>query len=204
MIRRYEPRDRSAVRALCCDTALAGAPIDPVFSDREIFADVLTRYYTDFAPTESWVAEDNGQVVGYLTGCLDTRRFLRTMKWRIVPVVLLKALVRGALWHRLVRQNLRWPASQRQQLSENFPAHLHLNLAAGYRGHGIGRQLLEKFLEQARHAGVTGIYAGVSDVNLAGQKFFERAGFSKVAQEARFRISNQPAFTILYGLRLVK
>jgi len=96
------------------------------------------------------------------------------------------------------------PKSQRQQLSENFPAHLHLNLAAGYRGHGIGRQLLEKFLEQARHAGVTGIYAGVSDTNLAGQKFFERAGFSKVAQEARFRISDQPAFTLLYGLRLVK
>lgn len=204
IIRRYEPRDRAAVREICCDTADTGAPVEHFFPDRAVFADVLTRYYTDFAPATSWVAEQDGRVVGYLTGCLDTRQFLRTMAVRIVPAALLKALVHGSLWHRFIRQNWRRPASQRQQLLADYPAHLHLNLRAGHRGHGAGRQLLGKFLEQARHAGVTGIHAGVSETNVAGRKFFERAGFVVLGREARFRTAAGPTFTLLYGLRLVK
>ena len=204
LVRRYEPSDRAAVREICCDTADQGEPVEHFFTDREVFADVLTRYYTDFTPATVWVAEQNGRVVGYLTGCLDTHRFLRTMARRIVPAALLKALVRGSLWQRFVRQNLRIPTSHRQQFADEYPAHFHLNLRIGCRGCGTGRQLLEKFMEQARQADVAGIQAGVSEANAAGRKFFERAGFVALAREDRFRTSDQPSFTILYGLRLVK
>jgi hypothetical protein len=43
-IRRFQASDREAIRRLCCDTGFLGNPIDPVFEDREIFADYLTRY----------------------------------------------------------------------------------------------------------------------------------------------------------------
>ena len=204
LVRQYEPRDRAAVREICCDTADQGEPVEHFFTDRPVFADVLTRYYTDFTPATVWVAEQDGHVVGYLTGCLDTRRFLRTMARRIVPAALLKALVRGSLWQRVVRKNLRIPTSHRQQFAAEYPAHFHLNLRAGCRGRGAGRQLLEKFLAQARQADVAGIQAGVSETNVAGRKFFECAGFVALAREDRFRTSDQPSFTILYGLRLVK
>ena len=204
IVRQYEPRDRAAVREICCDTADGGEPVERFFPDREVFADVLTRYYTDFVPAATWVAEQEGRIVGYLTGCLDTRRLLRTMAARIVPVAVLKAVAHGSLWHRFVRQNLHLPAAQRRQLFANYPAHFHLNLRAGHRGQGAGRQLLEKFLEQARQAGVPGVHAGVSEANVAGRKFFERAGFVALDREDRFRTTNQPSFTILYGLRLVK
>ena len=204
IVRRYEPRDRAALREICCDTADGGEPVERFFPDREVFADMLTRYYTDFTPTATWVAEHTGRVVGYLTGCYDTRRFLRTMALRIVPAALLKALLHGSLWHRFVRQNLHAPTSQRGPLLADYPAHFHLNLRTGDRGRGTGRQLLETFLEQARHAGVPGVHAGVTETNLAGRRFFERAGFVALAREARLRTSAQPAFTILYGLRLGK
>ena len=200
IIRHYEPRDRAVVREICCDTADAGEPVEHFFPDREVFADLLTRYYTDFAPAASWVAEQDGQVIGYLTGCLDTKNFLRTTALHIVPVAILKALVHGSLWHRFVRQNLRLPKSHRRQLLAEYPAHFHLNLRAGDRGHGTGRQLLEKFLSQA---GELGIHAGVSETNRAGRKFFERDGFVVLAREERFRTSDQPEFTILYGYRSI-
>ena len=98
-IRPYEPRDRAAVREICCDTADGGEPSERFFPDREVLADLVTRYYTDFAPQTSWVAEQDGQVMGYLTGCLDTRRSLRTTLWRIVPAAFLKAIGRGLFWH---------------------------------------------------------------------------------------------------------
>ena len=68
LIRRYESRDREAVRHLCCETGFLGKAIDPVFQDREIFADYLTRYYTDIEPESSFVLEQEGAVKGYLLG----------------------------------------------------------------------------------------------------------------------------------------
>src|SRR5688572_29185712 len=69
VIRQYEPRDREIVRKLCCDTGFLGNPIDPVFGDRELFADFLTSYYTDAEPESSFVIEVDGEVSGYLLGC---------------------------------------------------------------------------------------------------------------------------------------
>src|SRR2546430_129358 len=44
-IRSYAPKDRDGVRALCCATGFLGNPIDPVFEDRELFADGEKRVY---------------------------------------------------------------------------------------------------------------------------------------------------------------
>jgi hypothetical protein len=63
VVRKFEPRDREAVRCLCCQTGFLGKPIDPVFEDRELFADYLTSYYTDAEPESCFVLEHNGRVV---------------------------------------------------------------------------------------------------------------------------------------------
>ena len=74
IIRNYQSRDRAAVRRLCCETGFLGKPIDPVFEDRELFADYLTAYYTDVEPEAAFVLEQGGTVKGYLLG---SRRPLR-------------------------------------------------------------------------------------------------------------------------------
>src|SRR5712671_5549769 len=67
-IRSYQASDRVAVRKLCCETGFLGSPIDPVFQDRELFADFLTTYYTDHEPESSFVLEIGGELQGYLLG----------------------------------------------------------------------------------------------------------------------------------------
>jgi ribosomal protein S18 acetylase RimI-like enzyme len=193
-IRRYEPRDRAAVREIACDTA------DVDWPDREILADVLTRYYTDFAPQYSWVAEMDGEVVGYLTGCVDTRRYLRTMAARIVPAALLKALARGCLGR--LGPLLRRPKGdfRRTQILAEYPAHLHINFRRPYRGRGGGGELMGQFLRQAAEAGVAGVHAGVSETNTAGRRFFEKSGFVALGREPRVG----GAFTILYGKKIFR
>ena len=63
-IRSYRPSDREAVRRLCCQTGFLGEPIDPIYEDRELFADFLTTYYTDHEPESSFVLEEDGELVG--------------------------------------------------------------------------------------------------------------------------------------------
>ncbi len=83
------------MRQICCDTADAEKPVENFFPDREVFADLLTDYYTEFEPQSTFVADNGGEVVGYTTGCPDTKHFLHIMKRRIVPMIFFKALLRA-------------------------------------------------------------------------------------------------------------
>src|SRR6266567_303292 len=67
-IRSYRNSDRDAVRRLCCQTGFLGDPIDPVYEDRELFADFLTTYYTDHEPESCFLLEVDGEIRGYLLG----------------------------------------------------------------------------------------------------------------------------------------
>jgi ribosomal protein S18 acetylase RimI-like enzyme len=211
-IRPYEPRDRGAVRQICSDTADAGQPIERFFPDREVFADLLTNYYAQFEPQSVFVAESGREVVGYVMGSVDTRRFLRMMIWRIVPVVLVKALLRGTLWHpqtmRLFRANIGlWLKNgyRTGPTLDHYPAHLHVNLREGFRGQQLGRRLVEMFCDRARAAGARGVHAGVSAENVRGRHFFEELGFVELHREPRFRKPDSPGeilYTILYGKQL--
>jgi len=208
-IRPYEPRDREGLRQICCDTADAGQPVENFFPDREVFGDLLTNYYTEHEPQSTFVADDGGEVVGYLTGCLDTKRFLSVMKWRIVPAIFFKALFRGTLWHpqtiKLLRTNLGlWLKSGHRSgpTLDDYPAHLHVNVRQGFRGQHLGQRLVEAFCERARGADVHGVHAGVSAENAKARQFFEQLGFSELSREARMLKpdgSGEILYTILYG-----
>jgi ribosomal protein S18 acetylase RimI-like enzyme len=209
LIRPYQPGDREAVRQICCDTADCGQPVENFFHDREFIADVVTRYYTDFEPQFSWVAEHEGQVVGYLNGCLDTRRSQRITGWRIAPAAVLRAVWRGALGR---RETWRWFCAmwrtgrsgdrQRRELLRSYPAHLHVNLQSGFRGEHVGRRLVEKFFEQVRVAGLPGIHASVRGDNASGCRFFEQLGFTELARSPMILPHNDRwlnTHSVIYG-----
>ena len=67
-IRPYSPTDRQAVRNICCDTGFMGSAIDPVYRDRDAFADFFTRYYTDLEPENALVAMDGEKSGGIPVG----------------------------------------------------------------------------------------------------------------------------------------
>jgi ribosomal protein S18 acetylase RimI-like enzyme len=208
-IRPYAPRDRSALRQICSDTADSGQPIERIFPDREVFADLLTNYYTQSEPQSAFVADNNGEVVGYLTGCVNTKRFFRVMTWRIVPVIFVKALFRGALCHpqtvRLFRANIGlWLKGGHRTgpALDGYPAHLHVNLKDGFRGQHIGQQLVEAFCKHARAAGAAGVHAGVNAENERAYRFFEGMGFTELYREPRLRKPDGSG--VLYTVIFVK
>jgi hypothetical protein len=130
VVRRFEARDRAAVRFLCCETGFLGKPIDPVFEDRELFADYLTSYYTDIEPESCFVLEQNGRVVGYLLG---SRRPLRQQIHGFFQNIRLffKGMSRYPRYKRATRDFIGWilrnswrevPAAPRRT------AHFHFNV----------------------------------------------------------------------------
>ncbi len=71
-----------------------------------------------------------------------------------------------------------WPAIA--HLTSRYPAHLHINLAAAARNRGVGSQLIEAFLSDARAAGVPGVHL-VTGRNSRNRSFYTRNGFVEVA-----------------------
>lgn len=185
IIRPYQVSDRPVIRQICADTADRGRPVENFFSDREVFADLVTVYYTDLEPGSLWIAEADSQVIGYLSGCLDSRRYLRLIACLITPKVILRALLRGVF---LRRQTYRFISAMlkscklgglnRPELSfDKYPAHLHIDIKDGFRGKQIGQRLMESFFAQAKSRCIPGMYLTVHQDNAPARKFFEKMGF---------------------------
>jgi hypothetical protein len=181
VIRNYRPSDREAVRALCCLTGFLGEPIDPVYEDRELFADFLTTYYTDHEPESSFVLEAGGEIKGYLLGC---RRPLRNQLYSFYQNVwlFLRALTRYFRYHKWSRRFIRWtlvhgwrevPAAPRRT------PHFHINLLPEARKMSTTRALMSAYLSYLYRCGEKRVYGQiVTFESRRGEKMFERYGFN--------------------------
>src|SRR5579883_587616 len=159
--------DWARMRRICCETA--PRPIPP--SEREAFGRLWVDPYERWAPRWAYVAREGGEVVGYLTGCASSARFLA-----------LTALLgpRPKLGN-----NLRFPASLLLRLLRSYPAHLHVNVREGHRG-GTGRALMERFEADLRARGSRGVHVFCGERPVG---FYQRLGYSELG---RIRIGDVP------------
>jgi len=213
VVRHYRPSDREALHRIAGDTAFFGQPIETYLDDRGHFLDLFVAYYTDYEPNYAWVAEVGGQVVGYLTGCPDTARHRRVLLRHLLPRVLLRFLagryrVGRRTWHyigRLALAELRGEFPSPDLAA--YPAHLHINVAAGWRGQGLGKRLMAAYLAQLRTEGVPGVHLETTTRNRAAMCLYRSFGFQLLAAR-RTRlwegIIAEPVENLIFGLRLRK
>ena len=182
--RPYKTEDRSALRSLCCDVADCGDPIENFFTDRDVAADLLTKYYTDYEPQSTFVALCDNRIIGYINGCMDNRRYGLVMFWILMPSLLLKAFKRGIFFRPEIRQlfggvlkNWRRIFIWRKKSFHSHQGHLHIGIVKDFRGQHVGRNLLNTLLDYAAGWGIAQLAASVHDANKAACIFFEGQGF---------------------------
>jgi hypothetical protein len=206
--RKYQASDREAVRKLCCDTGFLGNPIDPVFEDRELFANFLTEYYLKHEPDSAFVVTSNGEIKGYLLGsrfplkhqvhslfqnAVDTTKVLRRYLWY-------KPASRRFLHWLILNARREVPAAPRRI------GHFHINLLPEIRSIEAFRLLLETYLRFLYERGVKRIHAQmVTFDSRRGFKLFERYGFkvlnrSEITKYKRFTSQNVYLCTIVKEL----
>lgn len=183
VIRKYQPSDRAVVRQICCDTGFLGRPIDPVFEDREVFADFLTSYYTDLEPESLFVLEVGGRVAGYLSGCRYPRR-----RWAHLFRQGPRAAVRVGFryfsfgYGAASRRYLRWLVGRGHWETPPRPSatpHFHLNLLPEARGVTSTKALVDVYLSYLREQGEKAVYGQmVVYEERRGDALFSRFGFN--------------------------
>lgn len=200
-IRLFRPADEAQVRDICFTTAFFGHPMEPVVSDRRWVTEALLGYHFAAEPDLLFVAEAGDAVVGYLAGGTDA---LRQRRWfrreRLWPLAVGALRSRRILNARSVRAALaavapfyavhrRWRC-----LIRDYPAFLHVNLAAPWQGQGIGRRLLDEFAARLRERRIPGLHA--STATAAGQAFFAKQGFRIVVARPIRKILDLPPGTL--------
>ena len=185
-----QTEDWKAIYDLCCRTGDNGQPIA-----RErwgFFGRLWVSPYEKILPDWTYVAEAEGVIVGYLTGCPDSRGFARS-KSRHFVLPFLVDIFRGRYQgsrdaHRFVRQIFgiekrpegAFSPEFHRMIQRSYPAHLHINVESTWRGLGVGRRMVERFVADLRGAGVAGahLYCGSDPL-----RFYLRLGFKELGRK---------------------
>ncbi|HEX8296300.1 MAG TPA: hypothetical protein VF593_08370 [Chthoniobacteraceae bacterium] len=179
-IRPFQAADRARVRELCCETGFLGNPVDPIFEDRELFADYLTAYYTDWEPESSFVLLVNGDIRGYLLG---SRHSVRQQLYNLYNNValFLRGIFRYPRYNAASKRFVHWILRQAWREVPAAPrrtAHFHINLLADARSVAHTRALADSYLKYLHEHGEKRVFGQMTVFeDRRGTRMFERYGF---------------------------
>lgn len=212
-IRPFQQTDRDALLKIAADTAFFGDPVEHFMEDRRIFLDAFYVYYTDQEPEHCWVATYDERVIGFLTGCFDTV-VQREFTARVLEPKTLKGVISGKyrvgkkffryllnyFWSRI-----RTPKNSLDLLQ--YPAHFHINIIREWRGRGIGRNLIERFVDQLIKANICGVHLQTTSYNKVALILYEKIGFELLFSMPSYLwqyLVSEPIFELTYGMKLKK
>ena len=194
VIRPYRPADRDAVYDICLRTAAAGQDASPLHRDPDVVGDVFAGPYVYLEPDFAFVLDDGGRAVGYVLGAPDTARFAADVREKWLPLVGPRhpdPVGQPADPDQELAHLLHHPERMVQPALADYPAHLHIDLLAGYRRSGHGRKLIVTLLDALRAAGVPRVHLGMIATNTPARAFYDRLGFTEL------QVSNAGAITYL-------
>ena len=126
-------------------------------ANRAAFRNLWLGQYLDHDAAHVHIARDSdGVVIGYLVGCWDNP----ALSPRFATLGYLRAF---------------------KDVAAEFPAHLHVNLTAGARNHGVGARLIEAFCQRTAAAGLLGVHV-VTGATARNVRFYHRLGFQERAK----------------------
>jgi len=161
-----------------------------MFDDPRILGHVFAAPYALFEPSLAFIAEDETGVGGYIVGALDSKALEQRLE---------------ADWWPALRDRYpappsglpvdQWTPDQRaagfihvpptvpDELAEDYPSHLHINLVPRLQSQGLGRQLMNTLICALREQGSLGLHFYVWPANQQAIGFYQHLGFTMIAAE---------------------
>lgn len=178
-IRPYAAGDDDALREICLRTGDAGGDATGLYPDDDLLSDIFLLPYLRFDPELASILVDGDVPVGYLVATADSVRFAERYRSEWLPWFA-ERHPRPRHVETFADRVLELGHAPEHSIGPDhalFPAHLHIDLLPVAQGHGWGRALVHRLLDQLRAAGVPGVQLGVGERNRNAQAFYRRLGF---------------------------
>jgi L-amino acid N-acyltransferase YncA len=149
---------------------MMGQPLESQYRDLESLADMLTAHYTDREPENALVAEQDGQVIGYLLSCRDARRIREAGTYAFKHIftrgVCFRPGTAGFYFLSLgdLIVDIFHKGPPKIDLAR-YPVHTHSNFKPGSRGGGVGTEMFYRLFDHYKRQGVYGMHALVMAAN---------------------------------------
>lgn len=148
-----------------------------MYGDDAVLADVYALPYLEGPGSFALVWDEGAGAIGYCLGTDDTDAFQDWFTGTWWPSVADAHPLRTEADESLLRaatdsERMRTPVTQ------DFPAHLHIDLLPQAQGRGAGRSLIEAACDLLRDRGCSGVHLGVDPANEGALAFYPRVGFT--------------------------
>jgi ribosomal protein S18 acetylase RimI-like enzyme len=171
-------------------TGDGGKDATSMFEDPRILGHVFAAPYGLFEPSLAFVAEDGAGVGGYIVAALDSRAFAERLEADWWPALRDRypALPSGFppdQWTPDQRAAgfIHVPLTVPDELAEDYPSHLHINLVPRLQSQGLGRQLMNTLIRALREQGSVGLHFFVQPANQRAAGFYRHLGFTVISAE---------------------
>jgi GNAT superfamily N-acetyltransferase len=183
-LRPFEHGDLESLYDISLATGLSGTDASAFYEDRKLIGHLYSAPYALLGPGPCFVAEDDQGVCGFVLGATDTAAFEDQLEREWWPH--LRATypdpsgIPPSAWTPDQRRCFAFHHPRRTpgHIIETYPAHMHMNLLPRIQGQGIGRTMLDMWLNKARPVGV---HVGCNPQNHRAINFWEKQQFRHLA-----------------------
>ncbi|MBD3224217.1 MAG: GNAT family N-acetyltransferase [Caldithrix sp.] len=169
---------------ICLQTGDSGGDATPWFTDPDLLGHYYAAPYAILEPDLCFVATADGTPCGYILGTRDTRLFAERCEWEWFPVLRQrypKSLNDDENRDKRIIDLIHQGIEVKEALSD-YPAHLHIDLLPLAQGRGMGRKLMNRFINQLKELKIPALHLEVGKKNSGAIKFYERVGFIRIKE----------------------
>jgi ribosomal protein S18 acetylase RimI-like enzyme len=182
LIRNYHPSDLPMIYNICLLTGDSGKDATDFYNDPEILGHFYAAPYAVYEPELCFIVTNNDKPCGYILGTKNTKEFIERCEQDWFPV-LRKRYKLDEMNKNYRDYNIAHRIFEGHVLKSelvNYPAHLHIDLLPETQGQGMGRKLMEVFINKLKELNVTALHLEVGKRNEGAIKFYEKIGFHKI------------------------
>ena len=180
-VRPFSTCDLAGMYRVCLLTGDSGADGTAFYRDPDLLGHVYAAPYPVADPGLTWVVTDEDGVAGYVVGAADSQGFARWQEEVWWPPLRerypLRPEVEGLRDHDVL-QTIHRGSRYEEELTADYPAHLHIDLVPEVQGGGRGGAMLRTLLDALAAAGASGAHLGVARSNERAIGFYTHLGFT--------------------------
>ena len=195
-IRPYHPSDLTSLYKICLLTANSGKDATALFNDPDLIGHLYLAPYVLFEPEICFVITNNEKPCGYIIGTKNSQKFHSKCEKDWFPILRKRYPIAEASDEsfdlRIIKKLHEGHKVKNELLG--YPAHLHINLLPETQGQGVGRKIMDAFINKLKELNVPSLHLEVGKKNPGAIKYYEKMGFT---------IIKEYEHSIAFGMKLI-
>ncbi|MFC2089017.1 GNAT family N-acetyltransferase, partial [Calditrichota bacterium] len=151
-IRAYHPSDLSLLYRICLQTGDSGKDASRIYEDPDILGHFYAAPYAVLEPDITFILTCSQTPCGYILGTRDSEKFYEKCEREWFPILRKRYPLPDSDDNspdaRIIR--LIHEGHKTNKDFTTYPAHLHIDLLPEGQGQGMGRKLIEAFINRLR------------------------------------------------------